>query len=86
MTDDTKSDREDTFFMVTGAVHSIVRHDQPGLCPECLDREITGREGGAKVQLVERDGKWVCPRSGPSYAEQLGADGVRALGAIAPLI
>jgi hypothetical protein len=86
MTDDTKSEREDTFFMVPGAVHSEAKHDHPGLCPDCLNREITGRAGWAKVQFVERDGKWVCPRSGPSYAEQLGPDGIRALGSIAPLI
>lgn len=45
--------------------HVEVLHDGPGLCPDCLDRYITGR-GGGKVQL--------CPRSGPSLAQEFGRD------------
>ena len=66
--------------LIPDAVHSEVPHDKPGLCPDCLNRWIDGR-GGGKVQLVERDGKWVCPKSGPSLAKQLGSDGIRMLGA-----
>lgn len=53
--------------------HVEVLHDGPGLCPDCLDRYITGR-GGGKVQLERRDGRWVCPRSGPSLAQEFGRD------------
>ncbi len=61
---------------IVGVEHVEVPHDKAGLCPDCLDREITGR-GGGKVQLVERHGKWVCPRSGPSLAQQYAAEGLR---------
>jgi len=63
--------------------HVEVLHDKPGLCPDCLNLEITGR-GGGKVQLVERDGKWVCPRSGPSLAKQYAAEGLQ-IPAVAPV-
>jgi|SRR5215470_19377492 len=53
--------------------HVEVLHDRPGLCPDCLDRYITGR-GGGKIELVARDGKWVCPRSGKSLAQEYGDD------------
>jgi len=51
--------------LIPGANHVAVPHDRPGLCAECLNLWITGR-GGGKVQLIERDGKWFCPKSGPS--------------------
>ncbi len=53
--------------------HVEVLHDRPGFCPECLERYVTAR-GGGKVQLVARDGKWVCPRSGKSLAQEFGPD------------
>ncbi len=53
--------------------HVEVLHDRPGFCPECLERYITAR-GGGKVQLVARDGKWVCPRSGKTLAQEFGPD------------
>jgi hypothetical protein len=62
-------------YLIPGAEHVEVVYDKPGLCPECLNLEITGR-GGGQVQLVERDGKWVCPRSGPSLAQQYANEGV----------
>jgi hypothetical protein len=66
---------------IFGADHVEVLHDKSGLCPECLNLEITGR-GGGKVQLVERDGKWICPRGGPSLLEQAEAQGVHIRGYI----
>jgi hypothetical protein len=67
---------------ILGAEHVEVLHDKSGLCPDCLNLEITGR-GGGKVQLVERDGKWVCPRGGPSLAKQFASEGV-SVPAVAP--
>ena len=60
---------------IPGAEHAEVAYDKPGLCPECLNLEITGR-GGGQVQLIEREGKWICPRSGPSLAQQYAREGV----------
>src|SRR5262249_52015259 len=37
------------------------------------NRYVTGR-GGGKIELVDRGGKWVCPRSGPSLAREFGED------------
>jgi hypothetical protein len=62
--------------LTPGADHVAVPYDKPGLCPECLNLWSTGR-GGGKVQLVERDGKWFCPRGGPSLVEQLGPDDLK---------
>ena len=62
---------------IPGAEHVEVPYEKPGLCPECLNLEITGR-GGGRVQLVERDGKWMYPRSGPSLAQQHAKEGVNA--------
>lgn len=63
--------------------HVEVLHDTPGLCPECLERYVTGRRGG-KVHLVERDREWVCPRSGPSVGQELGPDTRRLAAGILP--
>ena len=49
---------------IVGVEHVEVPHDKAGLCPDCLDREITGR-GGGKVQLVERHGKMGLPSEWP---------------------
>jgi hypothetical protein len=68
---------------IPGAEHVEVLNDKPGLCPDCLSREIDGR-GGGKVQLVARDGKWVCPRSGPSLAQQYAKEGLQ-IPAVAPM-
>ena len=82
-------------FMEFGKKHSQVHLDAPGLCPLCLERHITGRELGAKTQLVEemsdgaKTGKWICPDGGRSYAQQFIEDtgDVRGAGAwpIVPL-
>src|SRR5712691_3224109 len=71
--------------LIPGADHVEVPYDKPGLCPECLDLWIDGR-GGGKVQLVERDGKWVCPRGGASLVQQFGPDGARTLSAVGALV
>ena len=60
---------------IPGAEHVEVPYEDPGLCPECLNLETTGR-GGEQVQLLERDGKWICPRSGPSLVQQYAKEGV----------
>jgi len=64
---------------MTQLLHVEVAYDKPGLCPECLNLEITGR-GGGKVHLIERNSKWVCPRSGPSLAQERKEQGLRATG------
>jgi hypothetical protein len=64
-----------TTLFIPGAEHVEVPYEKPGLCPECLNLQITGR-GGGQVQLLERDGKWVCPRSGPSLTQQYAREGV----------
>src|SRR2546426_1194 len=40
--------RDPIGFMEPGKKHSQVHLDGPGLCPLCLERDIDGREGGAK--------------------------------------
>src|SRR2546421_12322588 len=60
---------------IPGAEHVEVPYETAGLCPECLNLQITGR-GGGMVQLIERDLKWICPRSGPSLAQQYAKEGV----------
>ncbi len=76
--------RDSIGFMEPGKKHSQVHLDGPGLCPLCLERDIDGREGGAKTQLVEemvdgvKTGKWICPDSGRSYVEQGGGGAWRA--------
>lgn len=66
---------------IPGAEHVEVPYEHPGLCPECLNLEITGR-GGGQAQLLERDGKWICPRSGPSLVQQYAKEGVNPAGAV----
>ena len=76
--------RDPIGFMEPGKKHSQVHLDGPGLCPLCLERDIDGREGGAKTQLVEemvdgvKTGKWICPDGGRSYVEQGGGGAWRA--------
>src|SRR5438067_7258758 len=61
--------------LIPGCEHVEVPYEKPGLCPECLNLEITGR-GGGQVHLIERDAKWICPRSSPSLAQQYLKEGV----------
>jgi hypothetical protein len=53
---------------IPGAEHVEVPYEHPG-------------RGGGQVQLLERDGKWLCPRSGPSLVQQYAKEGVNAAGA-----
>jgi hypothetical protein len=71
-----QGDRQVTRFMEPGKRHSQIRLDAPGLCPRCLELELTGREGGSRTELVAeivdgaKTGKWVCPYGGRSYYQQ----------------
>jgi hypothetical protein len=73
--------RDPVGFMIPGKAHTQIRLDEPGLCPSCLARWITGREGGAQTQLIEevvegkKTGTWICPLGGPSWVEQGGGGG-----------
>ncbi len=74
--------RDPIGFMEPGKKHSQVHLDGPGLCPLCLERDIDGREGGAKTQLVEeimdgvKTGKWIARMAGAHTSSRaVGAHG-----------
>jgi hypothetical protein len=68
--------RDPVGFMEPGKKHSQIHVDAPGFCPLCLERYMSGREGGAQTPLVEelvdgvKTGRWICPDGGRSYARQ----------------